>query len=206
MTRENFEKPWILFEAGALSKDLDRSKVCSVLFGMDQADLSGPLTTFQTTNFDRLDFKKLLSTINESGGENKLPKETFDKVFDMWWPHLEASIAKVLKTQGPEIQESIRNDRELLEEILDLSRMNARRSVRPPLRSSIPQGLIEDFLDSIRKSLDIYEHDEERNLYGVLSTQFEICEFLVRRNGDTEGSFENELSELKVRFDNIIPF
>jgi hypothetical protein len=58
LTKENFTKPWILFEAGALSKDLEQSKVCSILFGMENTDLTGPLTTFQTTNFNKTDFKK----------------------------------------------------------------------------------------------------------------------------------------------------
>lgn len=47
LTKDNISKPWILFEAGALSKDLDRAKVCSVLFGMETTDLSGPLTIFK---------------------------------------------------------------------------------------------------------------------------------------------------------------
>jgi len=81
LTRENYQRPWILFEAGALSKDLDNSKLCSVLFGMDNSDLEGPLTTFQNTNFDRTDFKKLLQTINDAGGEQKLSRDTFDEVF-----------------------------------------------------------------------------------------------------------------------------
>lgn len=32
LTRENLEAPWILFEAGALSKTLDRTYVCPYLF------------------------------------------------------------------------------------------------------------------------------------------------------------------------------
>jgi hypothetical protein len=58
LTRENVNRPWILFEAGALSKDLDQAKVCSILFGIDNADISWPLTTFQTTEFDKADFKR----------------------------------------------------------------------------------------------------------------------------------------------------
>ena len=39
LTRENLSKPWIMFEAGALSKKLDASKVCPILFGVDSTDL-----------------------------------------------------------------------------------------------------------------------------------------------------------------------
>ncbi|WP_161594630.1 hypothetical protein [Marimonas lutisalis] len=96
LTQENFSKPWILFEAGALSKDLDRSKVCSVLFGMENTDLSGPLTTFQTTSFEKSDFRKLMSAINDAGEDRKLDAETFSNVFEMWWPKLETKISKIL--------------------------------------------------------------------------------------------------------------
>ncbi|OOO01842.1 MAG: hypothetical protein USCGTAYLOR_01956 [Chromatiales bacterium USCg_Taylor] len=33
ITPENQEAPWLLFEAGALAKNLERSKVCPILFG-----------------------------------------------------------------------------------------------------------------------------------------------------------------------------
>src|SRR5215470_277883 len=40
ITPENQEAPWLLFEAGALAKNLERSKVCPVLFGkLEPADV-----------------------------------------------------------------------------------------------------------------------------------------------------------------------
>lgn len=32
LTKENLEKPWILFESGALSKNFEKSRVCTLLF------------------------------------------------------------------------------------------------------------------------------------------------------------------------------
>lgn len=47
ITPENQEAPWLLFEAGALSKNLDRSRVCPLLFGgMEPTDVKGPLVQF----------------------------------------------------------------------------------------------------------------------------------------------------------------
>ena len=51
LTKENLTKPWIMFEAGALSKQLDSSRVCPVLFGVESADLEGPLVQFQASPF-----------------------------------------------------------------------------------------------------------------------------------------------------------
>src|SRR4051812_952143 len=64
LTRENTEKPWIIFEAGALSKSIEKSRVCTLLFDIDPADVKGPLTSFQATRFLREDFKRLFSVIN----------------------------------------------------------------------------------------------------------------------------------------------
>ena len=58
LTRDNLNNPWILFEAGALSKNFGKSKVCTVLFGIDSSDLTGPLTGFQDTKFKKEDFEK----------------------------------------------------------------------------------------------------------------------------------------------------
>ena len=38
LTRENMNAPWILFEAGALSKYVDASLVCPYLYGLSLAD------------------------------------------------------------------------------------------------------------------------------------------------------------------------
>ncbi len=44
LTKDNLDKPWILFESGALSKNFDKAHVCTLLFNVDTTDLKGPLT------------------------------------------------------------------------------------------------------------------------------------------------------------------
>ena len=68
LTRQNLEKPWLLFEAGALSKSIDRACVCPILFGIDSSDISGPLAHFQCTQFQKNEIKSLLDTINKRCG------------------------------------------------------------------------------------------------------------------------------------------
>lgn len=44
---ENQDAPWLLFEAGALAKNLERSKVCPLLFGgIEPTDVKGPSSSF----------------------------------------------------------------------------------------------------------------------------------------------------------------
>ncbi len=49
LTRENLDAPWIVFEAGALSKKLEKSKVSPILFGVEPTDLTGPLIQFASS-------------------------------------------------------------------------------------------------------------------------------------------------------------
>ncbi len=49
LTKDNLEAPWIMFEAGALSKSLENSKVCPILFGVDASEVKGPLVQFEFT-------------------------------------------------------------------------------------------------------------------------------------------------------------
>lgn len=132
LTKDNIANPWILFEAGALSKNFGKSNVCTILFNLDNADLTGPLTSFQATKFDKTDFKKLLSTINSTGAEAKLDAAVLNDVFEMWWPKLEAKIGETLAHHVNRSNNTVRSEREILEEILELSRINAKRLPRRP--------------------------------------------------------------------------
>lgn len=143
LTKDNLEKPWILFEAGALSKSFDKAKVCTLLFNVDTTDLTGPLTIFQHTKFEKADFKKLVKSINACGGDVKLEDSVFDSVFDMWWPKLEESISKTLGDHKPDKHSSSRSERDILEEILELSRLNTRRRAHP--REIPPEAFYELF-------------------------------------------------------------
>jgi len=52
LTPENKERPWIMFEAGALAKKLSASLVCPYLFDLDQAQVAGPPSQFQSVKAD----------------------------------------------------------------------------------------------------------------------------------------------------------
>ena len=46
VTRENVASPWILFEAGALAKSLQGSRVIPLLLDLEFRDITGPLAQF----------------------------------------------------------------------------------------------------------------------------------------------------------------
>ena len=88
LTPENLEAPWILFEAGALSKALTRSLVCTYLFQVKSAELKGPLAQFQATRADKPETHRLLVSMNRALGSDSLPEERLNKMFDVWGPSL----------------------------------------------------------------------------------------------------------------------
>lgn len=143
LTRDNTERPWIVFEAGALSKIIDkREGVHVVIFDVEPSDIKGPLASFQGTVFRKDEFKLLISTINKAGGESALEAHIRDSVFEMWWPKLEEEISSILSNHDTEILSAHRSDREILGEILQLSRMTAEGVVTPRVSRQAIQELL----------------------------------------------------------------
>lgn len=126
VTKENLEAPWLLFEAGALSKMMDKASVCPFIFDLKRAEVKGPILQFQSTIFEKEDVKKLLVTLNKSCGDAGLKEDLLTKTFEVWWPNLEESLNAIKSEKSEEEKndsdKSLNN--EMLEEILELSRTN----------------------------------------------------------------------------------
>jgi len=172
VTPDNTERPWILFEAGALSKALDKARVCPLLFGLKPADVGGPLASFQLTQFEKEDFRKLVAAINDALGESKLADGDFADVFDMWWPRLKTNVVEIQEghEQGPAPKH--RSDRDVLEEILAKVRSIENRD----LRGSRPDLLRRLFVAAKASGQDgpqdrpsFYDDEIVRSLGGVLN-------------------------------------
>lgn len=133
ITPENQEAPWLLFEAGALAKNLDRSKVCPLLFGsMEPTDVKGPLVQFQAAQFSESEMKRVVKMMNTELAESALQPDVLDNVFEMWWPKLREQVEKVLEGSDDRDDEARRPDRDLLEEVLGLTRRLASNRERRP--------------------------------------------------------------------------
>ena len=125
LTRENLEAPWLMFEAGALAKNLERSKVCPMLFGLEPTDVTGPLVQFQAAKFEKAEVERIVKMINAELGDAALGATVLDSVFEMWWPKLQTDIqAELSRTITPD--GGARSERDLLEEVLGLTRSLAR--------------------------------------------------------------------------------
>lgn len=166
LTQDNQHSPWILFEAGALSKNLEESKVCPILFNFDTTELKGPLSSFQATKFNKDDFKKLVESINNSCVETKLDQKSLDETFDMWWPKLEENIKEILTQDKTGTKPMKRAERDILEEILELTRSNA-KSILSDQRN-ISRLTVEELVSC-------YRHIKEKNARGG-SLDFDLAQ------------------------------
>lgn len=122
LTRFNLQAPWLMFEAGALAKSIEKARVVPMLFGVDPSDLQGPLLQFQAASFSEREVQKLIRTINNALGDDSLDNQVLESVFKKWWPELAQRVNEVLEADSPEQGVELRTDREILEEILELSR------------------------------------------------------------------------------------
>ncbi len=206
LTKDNYTKPWILFEAGALSKDLEKSKVCSILFGMDNTDIAGPLTTFQTTSFVKSDVRKLMSTINTAGGENALSEQTFTRVFDKWWPDLKEKIDGILANESPDVGAEIRTDREILEEVLALARLTNRKSNNEDERAGVPHELVRDLAKHLDGIFDANKKHTDSRINDHLETLARIANYLDHRSTTRSDEVTDMIERLSMQIDDFIPF
>jgi hypothetical protein len=206
LTKENLEKPWILFEAGALSKDLDRSKVCSILFGLETTDVTGPLTTFQATTFSKKDFKKLIWTINESGGDRALEKDTFDSVFEMWWPKLQEKISHIIEKDKNNEDSVLRPDRDLLVEILTLSRLNAKSGSKLNSNQNHEGALAVHYCETILRLLKEPQLIEGDHVAKCIERFVEITKFVLDDFGQDRPELKIMIDEILVEYNNLPPF
>jgi len=123
LTRENLSAPWIMFEAGALAKALNVSKVTPLLFeGLKPTDIAGPLAQFQAAVFSKSEIIKLVESLNESLGDKSINSITLLKTIERWWPDLESRISEKVASQRFREDIKLRDDRSLVEETLELVR------------------------------------------------------------------------------------
>lgn len=151
VTKDNIEAPWLSFEAGALSKTMDKSFVTPFLFDIKRSEVNGPILQFQSTVFEKDDIKKLIHTLNKACGENGISETMLDKAFEVWYPTLECDLNK-LKDYEEDVPEKLTQEdvhtTQIIEEILELSRDNQKLLRNPDMK-------LNEGIESIKERLDI---------------------------------------------------
>ncbi|WP_405600376.1 MULTISPECIES: hypothetical protein [unclassified Pseudoalteromonas] len=120
VTKENQDKPWILFESGALSKGLNESRVFTVLVDLQVRDINSgsPLKHLNHTTLDKDGILKLLKSINKQLDSTKVQESVLEMSFNALWPVLETQILQI-QSDEPTLDLPKRDDKDVLNDILD---------------------------------------------------------------------------------------
>lgn len=196
LTKENLESPWIMFEAGALSKNLEQSKVCPLLFGIDPSDIKGPLVQFQAAKFSKKEMKKVIKMMNSELDSTSLANDVLDNVFEMWWPKLEEQITKALDKARTVDNSDLRTERDLLEEVLTLTRRLSIETKKGGRNGSIHPGAIEDLLYVIEHLLGSNVFEDNPEALELLEKLYRPIEHIIQESTNDIGtSAANELTD-----------
>ncbi|MFZ4251401.1 TIR domain-containing protein [Enterobacter ludwigii] len=127
LTQENKNKPWILFETGALAKGLTTNRVCTFLIDLKPEDLQDPLAQFNHTAPNENSVWELTRTINTCLVEKALDERILKQVFNTYWPQFEQSFETALHNFPPDEVIPPRSEQDILSEILNNTRVLTQR-------------------------------------------------------------------------------
>jgi len=118
LTAENFDSPWLLFEAGAMAKKFASSHTRVVPYLIDaltEASARSPLAQFQQAKADREGTLSIIKAINALR-ESPQGTDRLSRIFNGGWSEFE----QTLKALPPvsERRHETRSDRQILETIL----------------------------------------------------------------------------------------
>jgi TIR domain len=121
LTADNLERPWLQFEAGAISKRLETARVCPVLFGIEPANIVGPLEQFQLVRFNEREMARLIQQLNAGLGDAKLNDAILTESFELLWPKLNAQVNEIQRNHAANARSpKPHTERELLEQSVGL--------------------------------------------------------------------------------------
>jgi EAL domain-containing protein (putative c-di-GMP-specific phosphodiesterase class I) len=105
VTPENMDKPWLMFEAGALSKSMKASRVCPLAYSMELNQLSGPIGQFQANRLDKDGVLQVLKAINSAMADKCLDSAHLLEQFEMLWGRMEALLNSIPSHSPPVAEE-----------------------------------------------------------------------------------------------------
>ena len=129
VTGENLTSEWLHFEAGALSKLMQNTRVITVLLDLDVQAVSGPLTLFQMKKLDKGGVLDIAISLNKFA-EHKLDEATLNNAVNGMWTSLEQKIkaipaadktTKQVRSQGEVLEDLVMDVRSLRNQIEELN-------------------------------------------------------------------------------------
>jgi hypothetical protein len=139
LTSDNLSAPWLLFEAGALSKAFTAGAVAPYLIDIDFKDISGPLSQFQAKKAVKPSTFELISAINSKAAQ-PIDANRLSELFDVLWPKLDERLRNL---PGLAVDPKPRAQAQVLEDLVSAVRRMEARFDRLPTVSSIPSARLD---------------------------------------------------------------
>jgi len=219
LTQENKDRPWILFEAGALAKGLSNSRVCTFLVDLAPSDIRDPLAQFNHTQPKEDDMRKLARTLNRQLGENALEETVLAGAFDAYWPQFQARWADLMKNTPDATHVEKREADDIMSEILDNVRGMSQR-----IRALENQATAKSLPSTLKVSHSKWMKNSTRSRWADLEKTFHLdvskldwtnaIKLLLEGGKSTDeaiklliegGLSENQATEIVLRAQNLPP-
>lgn len=201
LTQDNKEKPWILFEAGALAKGLSSSRVCTFLVDLSPADIEDPLAQFNHTMPDKEGVWSLVRTLNNALGEKALKEKVLEKVFETYWPQFNEEFNKIL-SETPQVTKVVkRKIDDILNELLYVTRSMEKRIRAIEYQKQVDErivGVSKNIIPKSEADTIICKMIEEGNSYQEILSKLEgivPINYLKARTNFFINKFKNEICE-----------
>jgi TIR domain len=122
VTQSNQHNPWLLFEAGAIAKQLRVARVVPICINLASSDITGPLAGYQAVSLDHDGMNKLARDIN-AACERPMSRSDVDEVFESMWSRLDKAVtAAKMSAESQDSgagKELGRSEDEMLSELID---------------------------------------------------------------------------------------
>lgn len=132
LTRDNQNAPWLLYEAGVLSRTPGEQRIIPYQIDLSLNNVAAPLARFQGVEATLDGTRKLVEELN-SLLPDPLPINRLHTLFDVFWPKLQATIVAALASPSTAMR-AHRETEDYLEEILSL--LTDRGSTNSPSTTS----------------------------------------------------------------------
>lgn len=182
LTKENKLKPWLLFEAGALAKGLEKSRVCTFLIDLEPEDVEDPLSQFMHTRPRKTEMLSLLQTINGSLKSNKLSSSVLESAFNTYWPQFEIEFKEMLEKYPSISNVPERTEHDILSEVLKNTRgINHRINKLESKYASLQNSALLEKLESQNRinSNEVYSRSLE-SYFGLLHDEDKFHDAILK--------------------------
>lgn len=135
VTRDNWQSPWLNYEAGALSKEVEpiETRVIPLLVDLEGADMaSTPVVQFQYRKLDKENIERLLKELAVIAGAD--PERAVGRVMPQWAAYEKSISEAVEENRTVRAEPSGPSNSDLLREILETVRDIQR--TQPPAKQA----------------------------------------------------------------------